>query len=193
MFIISKFSYLCVIHCKTCSYHLNDWPVDCCVHTGDVIGSVDSKFAYTHFKYVKKWSNEKFLDIRELDENFLTYYKIPRSASSLWYKMCTSDFWQTWLHILMDKKKLTHCKHVPCSTLTHSTNEDLLNIKRKGDPKSRTLCPTSDTTDLAISRSSSASKSVQIFWAEIYRGQLFLRAESSLIQSRCRSLRNLKS
>jgi hypothetical protein len=27
---------------------------------------------------------------------------------------------------------------------------------------------------LAISRSSSASKSVQIFWAEIYRGQLFL-------------------
>ena len=40
--------------------------------------SVDSKFAYTHFKYVKKLSNEKFLDIRELDENFLTYYKIPR-------------------------------------------------------------------------------------------------------------------
>jgi hypothetical protein len=32
--------------------------------------SVDSKFAYTHFKYVKKLSNEKFLDIRELDENF---------------------------------------------------------------------------------------------------------------------------
>ena len=47
----------------------------------------------------------------------------------------------------MDKKKLTHCKHVPCSTLTHSTNEDLLNIKRKGDPKSRTLSPTSDTTE----------------------------------------------
>ena len=22
-----------------------------------------------------------------------------------------------------------HCKHVPCNTLTHSTNEDLLNIK----------------------------------------------------------------
>jgi hypothetical protein len=31
------------------------------------IGQVDSKFAYTHFKYVKKISNEKFLDIRELD------------------------------------------------------------------------------------------------------------------------------
>jgi hypothetical protein len=73
--------------------------------------SIDSKFAYTHFKYVKKLSNEKFLDIRELDENFLTYY------------------------------------NVPCSTLTHSTNEDLLNIKRKGDPKSRTLSPTSDTTE----------------------------------------------
>jgi hypothetical protein len=46
---------------------------------------------------------------------------------------------------------------------------------------------------LAISRSSSASKSVKIFWAEIYRGQLFFRDESSLIQSNCRSLRNLKS
>jgi hypothetical protein len=29
----------------------------------------------------------------------------------------------------------TLCKHVPCNTLTHSTNEDLLNIKRKGDPE----------------------------------------------------------
>ena len=28
--------------------------------------------------------------------------------------------------------------------------------------------------DLAISRSSSASKSVEIFWAEIYQGRLFL-------------------
>ena len=53
-------------------------------------------------------------------------------------------FWQTWLHIL---KNPTHCKHVPCNTLTHSTNEDLLNIKRKGDPKSRTLSRTSDTTE----------------------------------------------
>jgi hypothetical protein len=40
---------------------------------------------------------------------------------------------------------------------------------------------------LAISRLSSASKSVEIFWAEICWGRLFLRAESSLIQSRCRS------
>jgi hypothetical protein len=30
----------------------------------------------------------------------------------------------------------------------------------------------------AISRSSSVSKSVEIFWAEIYRGRLFFRAES---------------
>ena len=29
----------------------------------------------------------------------------------------------------------TLCKHVPCNTLTHSTNEDLLNIKRKCDPE----------------------------------------------------------
>ena len=43
----------------------------------------------------------------------------------------------------MNKKKLALCKHVPCSTLTHSTNEDLLSIKCKGDPKSRT----SDTTE----------------------------------------------
>jgi hypothetical protein len=27
------------------------------------------------------------------------------------------------------------CKHVPCNTLAHSTNEDLLSIKRKGDPE----------------------------------------------------------
>ena len=37
--------------------------------------------------------------------------------------------------ILTNKKKSTLCKHVPCSTLTHSTNEDLLNIKRQGDPE----------------------------------------------------------
>jgi hypothetical protein len=46
---------------------------------------------------------------------------------------------------------------------------------------------------LAILRLSSASKNVQIFWVEIYQGRLFFRAESSLIQSNCRSLRNLKS
>ena len=40
---------------------------------------------------------------------------------------------------------------------------------------------------LAISRSSSASTCVEIFWAEIYWGRLFFRAESSLIQSSCRS------
>jgi hypothetical protein len=33
-------------------------------------------------------------------------------------------------------KKYTFCKHrFPGNTLTHSTNEDLLNIKRKGDPE----------------------------------------------------------
>ena len=40
-----------------------------------------------------------------------------------------------------------HCKYVPCNTLTHSTNEDLLNIKREGNPKSRTLYCMSDTTE----------------------------------------------
>ena len=47
----------------------------------------------------------------------------------------------------MDTNISTHCKHVPCNTLTHSTNEDLLNIKCKGDPRSRTLSRTTDTTD----------------------------------------------
>ena len=47
----------------------------------------------------------------------------------------------------MDKKKSAHCKHVPCNTFTHSTNADLLNIKRKGDPKYRTLSRTSNTTE----------------------------------------------
>ena len=47
----------------------------------------------------------------------------------------------------MDKKKSAHCKHVPCITLTHSTNVDLLSIKRKGDPKFCTLSCTSDTTE----------------------------------------------
>ena len=32
-----------------------------------------------------------------------------------------------------------------------------------------------------------SSKSVEIFWAEIYWGRLFFRAESSLVQSSCRS------
>ena len=31
------------------------------------------------------------------------------------------------------------------------------------------------------------AKSVEIFWAEIYWGRPFIRAESSLIQSSCRS------
>jgi hypothetical protein len=36
-----------------------------------------------------------------------------------------------------------------------------------------------------------SSKSVEIFWAEIYWGRHFLRAESSLIQSSCRSYKIL--
>jgi hypothetical protein len=54
-------------------------------------------------------------------------------------------FWQTWLHILMDIKKNLYI--VNTSRVTHSTNEELLNIKRKGDHKSRTLSRTSDTTE----------------------------------------------
>ena len=43
----------------------------------------------------------------------------------------------------MDKKK---CLDI-VNTLTHSTNECLLNIKLKGEPKSRTLSCTSDITE----------------------------------------------
>ena len=45
------------------------------------------------------------------------------------------------------KKNSAHCKHVPCSTLTHSTNEDLYNMKRKGDPKYCTLSRTFDANE----------------------------------------------
>ena len=40
-----------------------------------------------------------------------------------------------------------HCKHVSCNTLTHSTNEYFLKIKRKDDAKFWTLSRTSDTTE----------------------------------------------
>jgi hypothetical protein len=37
---------------------------------------------------------------------------------------------------VVPKKISTLCKHrFPCNTLTHSINEELLNIKRKGDPE----------------------------------------------------------
>ena len=37
---------------------------------------------------------------------------------------------------IVEEKKFYVCKHrFPGNTLTHSTNEDLLNIKRKGDPE----------------------------------------------------------
>jgi hypothetical protein len=80
----------------------------------------------------------RFFEPRYIGDDFF------RAESSLIQSCCRSFirvicvltiFWQTWLHILMDKKNSTHCKHVPCNTLTHSTNEDLLNIKRKGDPE----------------------------------------------------------
>ena len=75
-------------------------------------------------------------------------YIMRASVSSLWYKMCTWDFLTNMAaHTDVLKKNSAHCKHVPCNTLTHSTNEDLLNIKRKGDPKSCTLFCRSDTTE----------------------------------------------
>jgi hypothetical protein len=84
------------------------------------------------------------------------------------------------------KKNSTYCKHrFPGSTLTHSTNEDLLNIKRKGDPE--VSYPTALNARASENYLAISSKIVEIFWAEIYWGRLFFRAESSLIQSSCRS------
>jgi hypothetical protein len=76
-----------------------------------------------------------------------------RAKRAIYGKQCVSRISLTNLifsnlHILMDICLFSaHCKHVPCNTLTDSTNEDLLKIKRKGDTKSRTLSRTSDTTE----------------------------------------------
>ena len=74
-----------------------------------------------------------------------------------------------------------HCKHVPCNTLTHSTNEDFLNIKSKGDAKSQTLSRTctSDITEtgnpcaikvilLACSTDNDIFKSLLTYWQEFF-------------------------
>ena len=53
-------------------------------------------YLHRNFKYVKKLSNEKFLDIRELDENFLTYYKIPRYIE--WWNRPFSSIIICWFH-----------------------------------------------------------------------------------------------
>jgi hypothetical protein len=77
-----------------------------------------------------------------------TYIICERRRALYGIKCVLRIFCQTRLHILIIiKKKLTHCKQVPCNTLTHSTNEDLLNIKCKGDPKSCTLSHMSDSTE----------------------------------------------
>ena len=68
--------------------------------------------------------------------NCIWRYLICERKRALYSIKCVLRiFWQTWLHILIAKFFLTHCKHVLCNTLTHSTNEHLLNIKRKGDPE----------------------------------------------------------
>jgi hypothetical protein len=60
------------------------------------------------------------------------------TTGSTWYKV----LYQNTMYVMgiyflfaLLKKNSTLCKHVPCNTLTHSTNEGLLNIKRKGDPE----------------------------------------------------------
>jgi hypothetical protein len=51
-------------------------------------------------------------------------------------KKCRDILGTTYFSYYRRKKNLMLCKHrFPCNTLTHSINEDLLSIKRKGDPE----------------------------------------------------------
>jgi hypothetical protein len=59
---------------------------------------------------------------------FIHQYVQPCLSKNPKYTFYTIVYWRI-------KKISTLCKHVPCNTLTHSTTEDLLNIKRKGDPE----------------------------------------------------------
>jgi hypothetical protein len=63
-------------------------------------------------------------------ENYLAISRSSSASKSVeifWAEI----YWVTNMAAHTDglKNNLTHCKHVPCNTLTHSTNEDLLNIK----------------------------------------------------------------
>jgi hypothetical protein len=49
--------------------------------------------------------------------------------------------------VLLVEQELHNTHPVPCNTLTDNTNEDLVNIKGKGDTNSRTLSRTSNTTE----------------------------------------------
>jgi hypothetical protein len=64
----------------------------------------------------------------------LLYYASVSELFMVYNVYLVRIFWQTWLHIWRIKKNRRFV-NVPCNTLTHSTNEDLLNIKRKGDPE----------------------------------------------------------
>ena len=83
-------------------------------------------------KFLKHCMSVKLADNFQIREHSwpCLFHIMQASASSLWYKMCTLGF-LTNMAAHTDgykKKKITHCKHVP-----YSTNEDLLNIKGKGD------------------------------------------------------------
>jgi hypothetical protein len=58
------------------------------------------------------------------------------SDKALWLNIVSKKKKFYVLYLLFELSFLTFCKHrFPGNTLTHSTNEDLLNIKRKGDPE----------------------------------------------------------
>ena len=61
-------------------------------------------------------------------------YYMRASASSLWNKMCTYDFLTNMAEHTIEEKKIRRFVNTGFR-VTHSINEDLLNIKRKGDPE----------------------------------------------------------
>jgi hypothetical protein len=71
------------------------------------------------------------------------------------------------------------CKHrFPCNTLTHSTNEDLLNIKRKCDPE---VNPRGDEYQTSLIQSSCRSFIRAIVPSEI--SKVNVRVETKILVS----------
>jgi hypothetical protein len=77
--------------------------------------------------------------------------------------------------------------------INNNNNNTFIDLKSKHwtiiKRQNRTKLNTCNTWNARASENylAMSSKSVEIFWAEIYWGRLFFRAESSLIQSSCRS------
>jgi hypothetical protein len=74
------------------------------------------------------WTSTKRTTHNSCDKNNHLYANVSELFNLGFFDKHDCIYW--WIFFFS-----TLCKHVPCNTLTHSTNEDLLNIKRKGDPE----------------------------------------------------------